>query len=449
MKNLGFYQVVLLVIIALAVLDGGAALSYQKSTKKSAVVGQNSQLLALVKTKKETPPKTARNDFGCWPSSCSSISSPRRRQLCKNWKAGKPVQWPSDCSHVGGRNCTKLCNSETIASKPKGVFPAGLYYVQPALDHPGGKIRILNGTIPRDVDFTAQGFDVSPDFIATAEYDSDSQMSDIVLWRADGSTQRVAVAPGLYGVTRPSLSPDATRVAVQATETPFTPPSNMPQYLSVYIIELATGKWTRLVPLSSDPATGNELPKWFPSSDRIAHQGIEFVDENGSQTACQVIRVYDVASALPVLTIRRNGTTGCYQPINGVEEGPRFHFAVSQDSARLIIVGEMQIYDAKTGSLLSDIHQKVMDALSAAGYTPDARFPGQGGGGTFPLDGTFSPDGKSIVFDGAVQKNGAYGVLLMQVNTDGTGFTILQGPIQVTPEFSNNHNYSQVNPNWK
>ena len=150
-----------------------------------------------------------------------------------------------------------------------------------------------------------------------------------------------------------------------------------------------------------------------------------------------------------MLTIRRNGTTGCYQPINGVEDGPRFHFAVSQDSARLIIVGEMQIYDAKTGSLLSDIHQKVMDALSAAGYTPDARFPGQGGSGTFPLDGTFSPDGKSIVFDGAVQKSGAYGVLLIQVNTDGTGFTILQGPIQVTPQFSNNHNYSQVNPNWK
>jgi len=410
MKKLRFYQMALLVMVLLAVSNDG---------------------IALAKTKKEIP------------------SNRQRQKLCKKWKAGKPLQWPSDCNSVGTKKCKKLCNSQMIASEKEETFPSGLYYVQPALDEPGGKIQILNGMIPYDINFTGgQGFDVSADFITTVEYNSDSQMSDIVLWMADGSTQHVTVAPGLYELTRPSFSPDATHVAIQATET-LTPSSGIPQYFSIYIIELTTGKWTRLVPLSSNPYTGNELPEWFPSGDRIAHQGIELVDQDGEQTSCQIIRVYDVKSALPVLTIRRNGTTGCYQPINGIQDGSRFHFAVSEDSSRLLIVGEMQIYDANTGSLISDIHQKVMDALSAAGYKPDARFPGQGGGGTFPLDGTFSSDSTSIVFDGAVQKDGSYGVLLMQVNTDGTGFTILKGPIKVTPEFSNNHNYSQVNPNWK
>ncbi len=321
------------------------------------------------------------------------------------------------------------------------TFPSGLYYVKPNPNKPGGKIQILNGKIARKVNFTgSQGFDVSEDFITTIEYNADSQMSDIVLWMADGSIERISVAQGLYELTRPSISPDATHVAVQATET-FTEPSDIPKFFSIYIIELATGEWTRLVPLSSNPVAGNELPEWFPSGDRVAHQGVE--------EDCQIIRVYDVATALPTLTIRKNGATGCYQPVNGVDDGPRFHFAVSKDSSKLLIVGQMQIYDTNNGSLISDIHQKVLDALSAAGYEPDARFPGQGGGGTFPLDGSFSPDGTSIVFDGAVQKGGIHTVLLMQVNIDGTGFKILKKKINMNPEFSNNHNYSQVNPVWK
>jgi len=87
----------------------------------------------------------------------------------------------------------------------------------------------------------------------------------------------------------------------------------------------------------------------------------------------------------------------------------------------------------------SAVRAQVIAGLAAAGSRPDTRFGGQGGAGTFPLDGAFSPDKKTIVFDGAVEKDGAFGVLLCRINADGTGFTILRPPLQVMPMFSNNH----------
>lgn len=55
----------------------------------------------------------ARNDFGCWPPTCSLIPDPQGKQLCEDWKAGKPVTWPS-CSYFSGQPaCQKLCEAET------------------------------------------------------------------------------------------------------------------------------------------------------------------------------------------------------------------------------------------------------------------------------------------------------------------------------------------------
>jgi Tol biopolymer transport system component len=253
---------------------------------------------------------------------------------------------------------------------------------------------------------------------------------------------------GLYAIGRPSLSPDGSQIAVQATETPVTP-SAPPQFFTVYVINLADGTWRRLVPPNSNPTTGNELPEWLPTGGVIAHQGIGDYALSPEGMGCDIFRIVDAASGAEKVTIRNDGTTGCYRPARGVLDGPRFHIALTRDGTKLLVVGQMRTYDAATGALLSDIHDSVLAALAAAGYAPDSRFPGQGGGGTFPLDGSFSPDGTQIVFDGAVQKDGSYGVLLMRVNVDGSGFTILDGPIQVTPQFSNNHNYSQLNPLWK
>jgi len=246
----------------------------------------------------------------------------------------------------------------------------------------------------------------------------------------------------------PAVSPDGTQVAVQAVETPVNPPAP-PQFFTVYVINLADGSWRQLVPKNSNPMTGNELPEWLTTGDAIAHQAIGDYALSPDGTGCDIFRIVDATTGAERLTIRNDGTSGCYRPVRGVLDGPRFHMTFTRDAKKLLVVGQMRTYDTATGALLSDIHANVLAALAAAGYAPDERFPGQGGGGTFPLDGSFSPDGSQIVFDGAVQKDGSYGVLLMRINADGTGFTILAGPIDVSPQFSNNHNYSQLNPLWK
>src|SRR3989344_1465078 len=55
---------------------------------------------------------TKRDDFGCWPSSCSIIPDPQGQQQCVDWKAGKTIQW-GDCYLSGQPACTQLCEFET------------------------------------------------------------------------------------------------------------------------------------------------------------------------------------------------------------------------------------------------------------------------------------------------------------------------------------------------
>jgi len=56
--------------------------------------------------------KQTKDDFGCWPPSCSVIPDTQGKQTCEDWKAGKQVQW-QDCSYFSGQPaCIKLCESE-------------------------------------------------------------------------------------------------------------------------------------------------------------------------------------------------------------------------------------------------------------------------------------------------------------------------------------------------
>lgn len=316
-------------------------------------------------------------------------------------------------------------------------FPSGLYVIRPSLQHPGGIVELAepsSATVPR-IEVFGPGWDVHPDVIVGGIGDG----SGLTLFSPDGTSRQVKV-PGLFGIGRPSLSPDGKRAFVQASERPAADPSTAPLF-TVYVVDLAAGSFRRIGDLPQSRSTQSEQTAWFPSGDRVAY----WTTANN----CLVIKVRDVSSAADLLTIGRDGTAGCYQPLRGILDGPRFHVAVSADSSKILSAGQLQVYDAKTGALLADVHQKAFDGLAAAGYKPDARFPGQAGGGTFPLDGAFSPDGKQIVFDGAVEKDGQFGVILCRIDLDGTGFTVLRPPVQVDPRFSNNHNYSQVLPRWR
>jgi hypothetical protein len=108
----------------------------------------------------------------------------------------------------------------------------------------------------------------------------------------------------------------------------------------------------------------------------------------------------------------------------------------------------MRMYALPSGTLETDLEDEVLAGLAAAGYAPDTRFPGQANRGTFPLDGAFSPDGREILVDGAVVKDGRYGVILARIGVDGSSFTVLSHLIAVDPARSNQHNFSQLNPAW-
>ncbi len=67
-----------------------------------------------------------RNDFDCWPPSCSFIPDPYGKQMCEDWKAGKEIKWPSDCSMMPvSLGCQKLCEFEkkgNVISEQKHVI---------------------------------------------------------------------------------------------------------------------------------------------------------------------------------------------------------------------------------------------------------------------------------------------------------------------------------------
>ena len=61
-------------------------------------------------SEKGTPAQ--RNDFGCWPPSCSFMPDQQGKQMCEDWKAGEKVNW-YDCSIFSQYPaCQKLCEFE-------------------------------------------------------------------------------------------------------------------------------------------------------------------------------------------------------------------------------------------------------------------------------------------------------------------------------------------------
>src|SRR5439155_23512331 len=135
--------------------------------------------------------------------------------------------------------------------------------------HPGGTAQLSNGTLPATTSTAGNtGWDLNDHEFVWADHGT----NDVHIVSPSGS-DRVVHVQGLYAIGRPSLSPDGTKIAVQATETPVQA-STPPQFLTVYVIKLGDGTWKQLVPPSSNPRTGNELPEWDPAGGAIADQGI-------------------------------------------------------------------------------------------------------------------------------------------------------------------------------
>jgi len=58
-----------------------------------------------------------KNDFGCFPPSCSMIPDATARQFCEDWETGKQVTWPADCSSLPLEGCKKLCENEKTSQQ--------------------------------------------------------------------------------------------------------------------------------------------------------------------------------------------------------------------------------------------------------------------------------------------------------------------------------------------
>jgi hypothetical protein len=299
-------------------------------------------------------------------------------------------------------------SSPTAAPTPVLAFPSGIYYRKPGSRSGPSLIATLDGaSLPR-IDVNAPGFDIHPDAAVFTDG------AAVIRVTPDGKRTRTPV-PGLYQVVRPSLSPDGTRVAVQAVETPGGD-------LNIYIVELSSGEWERI----SFLPVNEESPEWLPGEEKVVYTSFD-------PDAGILAHVYDVAAGEELLAF----------------DGGGIHLAVSPDGQRVFNPTLTRMYDVATGELVADLREKVMAALDDLGYSMDARYPGQANFGTFPLDADFSPDGRYLTLDGAVEKDGEYGVVIFRMTVDGDELETLTGLIQFDPAETNNHNFSHLNPVWQ
>ena len=101
----------LIILILLMVIIIGCSTS-QKTSKE---ISQ--------KTTKESANENksnAKEDFGCFYS-CTYFPEGYPKQMCEDWKAGKPVYWPSDCNAMQYDPCIKFCESEKKKSNQSGA----------------------------------------------------------------------------------------------------------------------------------------------------------------------------------------------------------------------------------------------------------------------------------------------------------------------------------------
>lgn len=287
---------------------------------------------------------------------------------------------------------------------------SGIVYADASQEPP--LLATLDGGVPIEAQIGSPGFDVGPPGIVVGVD------TGLLLVDAEGVESDITTEPRL-ATSRPSFSSDGSRVVVQAFEGQPRPDG---MGLAIWVIELDTGAARKISP----GRVNDESPEWVPGTNSVVYSS--FDPEAGIDA-----HVVDVDTGEEVLVI---------------PDGGAIHLAVSDDGRRLLDPGRLLIHDLTTGEMVADLHDAAVGQLAGLGLSLDTRFDGQAGRGTFPLDGDFSPDGRFLVFDGAVERDGEFGVALFRMAIDGTGLELLAGPFEVDPARSNDHNFSQLNPLW-
>jgi hypothetical protein len=329
---------------------------------------------------------------------------------------------------------TTTTTTTTTAPPPKGGFATGVYFIAPSTTDPNaGTIKLLGGSLPAIPVTGHSGFDVGRVLVWVYN-------SEVHVVQPSGAS-RVLYIQGLNALSHPSLAPDGTKVVVQATQTDDPDAT----YQTSYVIDLSSGNWTLFAPTGALPYDGSDFPTWSPAGDVIAYETTEI---NSAGLECTAFNIADASTGAVKGTIRRANDAGCERAASLFWEAPRTNLAFSADGKKLLLVGLLSVVDPANGSELANIKDKVLAGVQAAGYQPDDRYPGRAGATPVALAGGFSPDGTKIAFDGSVRKGDDYYQLVMRINLDGSGFTILDGPFLENPRFAAGVTYSVLSTAW-
>lgn len=136
-------------------------------------------------------------------------------------------------------------------------FPAGVYVASP-VEQGVNRLRHVDGATIPSIEFHGVGFALSKTrFVAI----DDQGHATIV--EPSGKTTTVN-AQGLYHPGRPSLSPDGTRIVVQATNT-AAQPMGADANFEIFIVDLRDGSSTRVAQLPMN----EESPEWVPGAEIV------------------------------------------------------------------------------------------------------------------------------------------------------------------------------------
>jgi hypothetical protein len=291
-------------------------------------------------------------------------------------------------------------------------FGLGIYYRLPNLADPSALLTRVAPPLGSAIRMSPVGFDLRGDVLAFP------YPAGLVVVNAAGQQRQVPVA-GLYGIARPSLSPDGHRAAVQASATPGMPPSN----LDIFVVSVDDGTYRKI---SSLPYN-EESPAWFPQSNRVAYSSF-------SPTYGVNLHVYDLDLDKETLF---------------VQDGGALAIAVSPDEKAILDFWRLREYDTATGAVVADLRAPIEAALPGTGYAMNTANPGRGGRTSFVLAGAYSPDGTSLVFDGTVTSEGGSGSVVFTTPLAAVSLTAATSLLPLQYSFSNGNNYSQLSPTWR